>query len=451
VTQHSALSTQHSAAQPLDGIRVVDMSWMWAGPYCSLQLAHLGAEVIRIESHHRPCMNRRVPPYPDDEPGLNRGGSFNQWNQGKLSIALDLKRPEAVRLARELVAVSDVFVENYAAGVVDRLGLGYDALSAVNPGLVMASLSGYGLTGPYRDRVAFGTPLTMISGLGALTGYRGKGPSEIGLSYGDPNAGLHGAFAILAALWRREETGQGQYIDVSQWEALIAILPDGILPVTMGRAQPERMGNRDLWLAPHGIYRCGGNREQGTGDREQGTGDRTESGAEANSPLSASGRGAGGVGSDRWVSIVIRDDAEWARFAALLGGPAADPRFGTREGRKRHEDELDALISAWTAQRDEWEVTELLQATGIAAAPAMDMRDVAEDPHMNARGFFVRLDHPEVGRQKHAGIPWKLSETPLAVRKAAPCLGEDNEYVFCDLLGRSRAEYERLVAEQVLY
>lgn len=398
---------------PLDGIRVVDMSWMWAGPYCSLQLAHLGAEVIRIESHHRPCMNRRVPPYAGDEPGLNRAGSFNQWNQGKRSIALDLKQPRAVRLARELVAVSDVFVENYAASVVDRLGLGYEALAAVNPGLVMASLSGYGLTGPYRDRVAFGTPLTMISGLGALSGYRGKGPSEIGLSYGDPNAGLHGAFAILAALWKREETGQGQYIDVSQWEALVAILPEGVAPHTMRGEQPERMGNRDLWMAPHGIYRC--------------------------------------LGEDRWVSIAIRDDEEWARLATIIGGTALDPRFRTRESRKRHEDALDALVTAWTEQRDEWAVTGLLQAQGIPAAPAMDMRDVAEDPHLNERGFFVTLDHPEAGRQKHAGIPWQLSDTPLAVRKAAPCLGEDNAFVVCELLGHSGTEYARLVEEQVLY
>ncbi|MGH2585189.1 MAG: CaiB/BaiF CoA transferase family protein, partial [Dehalococcoidia bacterium] len=401
------------SVRPLEGIRVVDMSWMWAGPYASLQLAHLGAEVIRIESHHRPCMNRRVPPYPDDEPGLNRGGSFNQWNQGKRSVLLDLKKPEAVEIARELVAVSDVFIENYAAGVVDRLGLGYEALSAINPRLVMASLSGYGLTGPYRDRVAFGTPLTMVSGLGALTGYLNMGPSEVGLSYGDPNAGLHGAFAVLAALLKRNETNRGQYIDLSQWESLVAILPEGVMPSVMRGEQPPRMANRDLHMAPHGIYRC--------------------------------------TGDDRWISIAVRDDDEWRRLAAIIGGTALEPRFATQVGRKQHEDDLDALVSAWTSNRDEWAITEQLQAAGIAAAPVMDMRDVAEDPHMNERGFFVRLEHPEVGRRKHAGIPWKLSNTPLAVRKAAPCMGEDSEYVVRGLLGRSQVDYERLVMEQVLY
>lgn len=398
---------------PLAGIRVIDMSWMWAGPYCALQLAHLGAEVIRIETNRRPCMNRRVPPYADDTPGLDRAGSFNQWNQGKASVLLDLKQPEAVGIAHELVATADVFIENYAAGVVDRLGLGYEALSTVNPGLVMASLSGYGLTGPYRDRVAFGTPLTMISGLGVLTGYIGHGPAEVGISYGDPNGGLHADVAILAALWKREETSRGQYIDLSQWESLLAILPEGVLPYTMTGEQPARRGNRDEWMAPHGIYRC--------------------------------------EGDDRWVSIAVRDDAEWRRFAAILGGQAGNPRLDAQTGRKLHEDELDDLVTAWTLLHDAWEVTEVLQATGIPAAPVMDMREVAEDPHLNERGFYVMLDHPEVGRKKHAGIPWKLAETPLEVRRPAPCMGEDNEYVVMELLGHSRDVYERLVAEQVLY
>ncbi len=400
--------------KPFDGVRVIDMSWMWAGPYCALQLAELGAEVIRIESNQRPCMNRRVPPYANNEPGLNRGGSFNQWNQAKKSVLLDMKQPEAVDLARDLAAVSDVFIENYAVGVVDRLGLGYDELSRRNPRLVMCSLSGYGLTGPYRSRVAFGTPLTMISGLAELSGYIGHGPSEVGLSYGDPNAGLHGAFAILAALWKREETGLGQYIDLSQWESLMAILPEGILPFTMRDEQPPRMGNRDPQWAPHGIYPA--------------------------------------KGEDRWVSIAIRTDEEWRKLAGHIGGGVQDdPRFATAPLRKEHEDELDAAISAWTRERDDWALTDLLQAGHLAVAPAMDMRDVADDPHMNERGFFVRLEHPEAGVQQHAGIPWKLHGTPVAIDEPAPCMGEDNEYVVMELLGRSREEYERLLAGGVLY
>ena len=294
---------------PLQGIRVIDMSWMWAGPYCSLQLAELGAEVIRIESHQRPCMNRRVPPYAEDEPGLNRAGSFNQWNQAKQSLLLDMKQPDALELAKELIAASDVLIENYAVGVVDRLGLGWDVVSKLNPRLVMASLSGYGATGPHRERVAFGTPLTMISGLAALSGYKGKGPSEIGLSYGDPNGGLHGAFAVLAALWERESSGLGQYIDLSQMESLVAILAEGVMPYTMRGEQPDRASNRDILMAPHGIYPS--------------------------------------AGEDRWVSVAVRSDAEWQRLATAIGGGLQDDsRFTTIEGRKLHEDELDNIMTA---------------------------------------------------------------------------------------------------------
>ncbi len=410
------------SGKPLEGIRVIDMSWMWAGPYCSLQLAQLGAEVIRIESNQRPCMNRRVPPYADGIPGLNRGGSFNQWNQAKKSVLLDMKQPEAVSLAKELLAKSDVFIENYAAGVVQRLGLDYDTLAAENPGLIMCSLSGYGLTGPYRDRVAFGTPLTMISGLGALSGYRDQGPSEVGISYGDPNAGLHGAFAILAALWARDESAKGQYIDLSQWESLLAILPEGIAPYTMRGEQPPRIGNRDIQMTPHGIFRA-----------------------------AAESRADGTIDDDRWVSIAVANDEQWASVAALIGGEATKSSFATAESRKANEDALEALVTEWTRQRSADETTDLLQAKGIAACTVMDMKEIAEDKHLRQRGFFVELEHPEAGIKQHAGIPWKLHGTPVAIEEPAPCMGEDNEYVIRELLGRSAAEFDRLTAAGVLY
>ena len=398
---------------PLTGIRVFDMSWMWAGPYCSLQLAQLGAEVIKVESSDHPDMNRIVQPFAEGVSGLNRGGSFNQWNQGKRSFLIDLKKPGALDLAREVAATCDVFVENFAVGVVQRLGLGWDVMSKLNPRLVMASLSGFGTTGPYRERTAFGNTLAMISGLSTLTGYEGGPPSAVGISYADPNAGLHGTFAILAALWKREQTGVGQYIDVSLWEALMAVMPEGILPFTMRGEQLPRMGNRDVQLAPHGIYRA--------------------------------------AGEDEWVSISVRNEDEWRRLANAID-PALvdDARFGTAEARKQNEDELNGVISAWTSTRDRWQIAEQLQAAGVAAVPVMDMKDIAEDPHLNERGFFVQLEHPEIGRMKHAGIPWKLHGTPVAFEEPAPCMGEDNEYIITQLLGRSREEYDRLAAEGVL-
>jgi crotonobetainyl-CoA:carnitine CoA-transferase CaiB-like acyl-CoA transferase len=252
----------------------------------------------------------------------------------------------------------------------------------------------------------------MISGLAALTGYRGMGPAEAGISYGDPNGGLHGAFAILAALWHRRTSARGQYVDVAQFDALVAVLPEGVLPYTMRGEQLPRDGNRDRLMVPHGIFRCAG---------------------------------------DRWVSVAVRNDEEWRRMAGIID-PALvdDPRFATQTARKANEDALEALVTAWSESRDRWEVTELLQGEGIAAAPVFDTKDVAEDEHMCARDYFVWLEHPEVGVRQHAGIPWKLHGTPLRVRRAGPCMGEHTAYVVKDLLGRPDEEYDRLAAAGVL-
>jgi len=399
---------------PLEGIRVVDMTWAWAGPYCSLQLAHLGAEVIRIESHLRTDMNRRVPPYADNKPGLNRGGSFNQWNQGKRSLTVDLNRDEGLHIVRDLIGRSDVLVENFASGVMEKWGLGYGRLAPDNPRLIMISLSGYGATGPISRYVAYGVPLVMISGLASLSGYKDGPPSEVGISYGDPNAGLHGAFAVLAALWDRDRTGRGQYVDLAQWESLLAVLPEGIMAQAMTGEQPAKMGNRDQWMAPHGYFAC--------------------------------------RGDDTWIAISVRDDQDWRALSDAMGRPdlGTDKRFATAATRKQHEDALEELVSNWTALHDAWDLTHLLQAAGVVAFPVMNCKDLVEDEHLNDRGFFVRVAHPEVGVRVHAGIPWQLSGTPLSVTRPAPLLGQDNEYVVKEILGRSHEEYERLVTSGVL-
>ena len=402
-----------NGGRPLEGVRVVDMTWMWVGPHCSEQLAHLGAEVIRIETAARPCLNRISPPFADEVVGVNRAGGFNQFNQGKRSMLLDVKQPDGLQIAYDLIAQSDIFLENFAAGVIDRLGLGWPKVSEMNSRLIMLSFSGYGLSGPYSDRVAFGGPIVMFSGLASMTGYPGGGPSAVGSSYPDPNAALHGAFAALSALQQRQATGKGQRVELSLADALIAILPEGILPYTMRGEMLPRMGNHDIQMAPHGLFRS--------------------------------------AGDDRWVSIVIRDDAEWQRFARIIGGALErDPRFATQAERKRHEAELDALVTAWTSPRDAWEITRMLQDAGLAAFPVFGTPEVADDPHMNGRGFFTELEHPETGRRKHSGIPWKYSETPLEIASAAPCIGEANEYVITELLGRSQEEYRRLAAAGVL-
>src|SRR3989440_341704 len=243
---------------PLAVTRVAVFTWVWAGPFCTLQLAHLGAEVIRVETATRPCVTRLLPPFADFEPGPNRSGYFNQYNQGKKSVALDLKRPEAIEAAKRLCAASDVVVENFAAGVMERMGLGWDVLHALRADLIMIALSGYGATGPDADKVSYGPAQVPLSGMSSVTGYRGFPPMHVGISYGDPTGGLHGAVAVLAALLHRARTGQGQYVDLSQWETSMAVLPEAICAWTMNGAAPERDGNRDAHMAPHGVFRAAG-------------------------------------------------------------------------------------------------------------------------------------------------------------------------------------------------
>ena len=402
------------ARAPLAGIRVADFTWVWAGPFCTLQLAHLGAEVIRVETATRPCVTRLLPPYAGFEPGLNRSGYFNQYNQGKKSVTLDLKRPEAIAAARRLCAASDVVVENFAAGVMDRMGLGWDVLRGLRRDLVMIALSGYGATGPDAEKVSYGPAQVPLSGMSSVTGYRDFPPMHVGISYGDPTGGLHGAVAVLAALLHRARTGQGQYIDLSQWETSMAVLPEALLAWTMNGVAPARDGNRNPGMAPHGVFRA--------------------------------------AGEDRWVAVAVEDDAAWVRLAGVLGGPAlaADRRFATLAARKENEDAVEELVTAWTSARSPEDATATLQAAGVAAFTAATNRDLSEDPHLAARGYFVALPHPEVGAKQHAGVPWRMSASDARVRAAAPCLGADTDRVLRDVCGYSEEEIAALRAAGAL-
>jgi benzylsuccinate CoA-transferase BbsF subunit len=406
------------AKPPLSGIKVADFTWVWAGPYCTMQLAHLGADVTRIETRTRPCVTRMLPPWPEGKfDSLNKSGYFNQYNQGKKSVSLNFKHPEAKDVAWRLIKDADVVVNNFASGVMEKMGFGYDAIREVKPDIIMISLSGYGDTGPYHEYVAYGPAQVPLSGFSSLTGYRGFPPMHTGFSYADPNAGIHGAFAILAALFHRKKTGAGQYIDMAQWECAMDLLGEGILEYTMNGREPERNGNRDPFMAPHGIFRCR--------DLPEKIMDMT---------------------IDRWVSIVCADDAEWERLARAMGKPelADDPRFKTLPARKTNEDELEALITAWTLPQSFDEVARRLQAAGVAAAPCADNKYLCdEDQHVAQRNYWVELNHPEVGVQRHAGIPWRMSGTPTAVRAPAPCLGQHTDETLARL-GYGKEEIESL-------
>jgi crotonobetainyl-CoA:carnitine CoA-transferase CaiB-like acyl-CoA transferase len=278
----------------------------------------------------------------------------------------------------------------------------------------MIALSGYGATGPEKGYVSYGPPQVALSGMSSLTGYHGGPPMQAGFSYGDPNGGVHGTFAVMCALLHRAKTGEGQYIDLSQREACAMLLPEALMDYAMNGTQPPRNGNRDPLMAPHGVFRC--------------------------------------RGEDRWVSLAVRDEAEWRKMCTAMGKAelATDPRFATLAARKENEDALEEIITAWTQAHTAEAVTQRLQQEGIASYPSLDGKDMLANPHVEARGFFVELEHPEAGKRRHLGIPWKMSRTPCEVRRPAPCLGQDTDYVLEQILGLGREEVASLRAQDVL-
>ncbi len=399
----------------LEGIRVVDFGWYWASPYLGMLLADMGAEVIKVESLQRLDTVRILPPYPDGQPGgLNRGGIYNMYNRNKLAITLNLAKPQGIELAKRLIAVCDVFTENYSPRVMKNFGLTYDQVRQVRPDIIYASLSAYGATGPEKDYVCYGGPQTYQSGLASVTGFP-DGPPVGGEPYGDPTAGLFAAFAVLAALHHRSKTGKGQYIDLSQWETLVVLMPEAVMEYTMNRRIRPRMGNRDDIMAPHGCYRCQGERS--------------------------------------WVSIAVGSEEEWQGLCEALGNPAwaREDRFSDAFRRWKNQDELDKLIEEWTLKHTDYEAMQILQGAGVAATPCVNNQQLVEEPHLNQRGFFVEDDHPEAGKRTIIGVPWKMSQTPGGVYRHAPLFGEHNEYVFGELLGLSSKEIATLAEEQVIY
>jgi crotonobetainyl-CoA:carnitine CoA-transferase CaiB-like acyl-CoA transferase len=273
----------------------------------------------------------------------------------------------------------------------------------------MVSLSGYGQTGPYSRFVSYGGLLGAQSGLFSVSGYVSGQPGETGITYGDPTTGAFGAYAAVAALIQRARTGQGQYVDLALWEALEMVLPEAWLEYAINQREPHAPVNHDRWMSPHNCYKSAGDAEQ-------------------------------------WVTIAVGTEDEWRALCQVMEQPSLtdDPHFRTAALRKAHEEELDRLITLWTSRRNRWEVTELLQRAGVAAIPTFSNRDVASDNHMRERGYLVELDHPEVGRRIHAGIPWTMTGTPCWVRKPAPLLGADTDDVLSALLGYSPARINEL-------
>jgi crotonobetainyl-CoA:carnitine CoA-transferase CaiB-like acyl-CoA transferase len=414
---------------PLTGIRVLDFTVVWAGPYATMLLADWGAEVIRVESlQHFPSTTRGLVPrppaamlanathllagFPNWEPGerpWNRHPMFNAHARNKLSMTVDLTRPEGYDIVRRLVTMSDVIIENNTTGVMAKLGLDYDTVRAWKDDLIYVSMPSFGYSGPYRAFQGFGSNVEALCGFTAVRGYADAPlTSNTGVYYMDAASGPGGAFAVLCALHYRQRTGKGQYIDFSQAENMLPHLGEYFMDAAMNGRDPVPMGNRHPAMAPHNCYPC--------------------------------------QGEDRWLVLVVANDAEWQRLCKALGNPewAMQPQFASLAGRLQHQDELDHRLAAWTSTQDARATMAHLQAYGIAASMVYGEPDAYDDPQLTARGFFETVTHRECGTHRYPGMLWKMSKTPGSIRSAACCLGEHNEYVYRQLLGMSEEEIVQL-------
>ena len=391
------------APLPLAGIRVVDFSWIIAGPTCTRILALMGAEVLKVESQRRPDPSR-----------AGGGASFHFLNQSKKSVSLNLSTTHGLELAKELVSLSDVVIENFATGVIERLGLGYDVLKALRPDLIMLSSSGLGHTGPDRDHVAYGTLLQCFTGWSTLTGYPGGRPVTGG-AWSDPITGMLQAFLIACALHHRAGTGQGQYVDFSMAEAMCTMLPEAIMEFVMNGRVLSPAGNGDSVYAPHDVYPC--------------------------------------RGDDRWVAIAVTSEKQWQSLCSTMGRLELvnDRRFSDAEGRRANKAALDHIIAQWTQGFTDGELTRRLQAAGVPAGPSMNATDVFNDPHLEARGFFQAHTGLEGQELRLPGLPWHFLPGPHPDARQAPALGQHNSHVLGEILGLSGEEIQALVSQQVVH
>ncbi len=403
-------------ASALAGLRVVDFTWVLAGPLGTRILANFGAEVIRIESSARPD-SIRSQIGPDGVPDPDLGGLHNSTNTGKKSLAVDLRDPRGKALVDELIDSADVVVNNYRPGSLERMGFGYEALRSRNPGIIVCNLPGAHPEGPWAGRATMGNILMAASGFNMLTGFDGERPRGIGIAYPDFTAPHLLVTGVLAAVRERQRTGRGQEITLPQLSGMVSLLGAEWLHHRATGELPARRANRDPDHAPHGIY-----------------------------PAVASE-----FSDDEWVAIAVGGDDDWQRLAVLIGGDlGSDARFTTHADRKRHEDDLDRIVGEWTSGYDKWELAARLQAAGIAAGPVEHLADTIDrDPQLRHHYQYVRqpirpdLDVP-VDREP---VRWVGAEHRI---ERSPGSGEHAHEIVCGILGRDDAEFAALIAEGVL-
>ena len=400
---------------PLEGIRVADFAWVQAGPWVGRFFANYGAEVIRVESAKRLDWSRSVPGGPEvtAEGKVQRGAYFINFNCDKLGITLNLSHPRGIEIAKKLIAISDVVTNNFTTGYMDRIGLGYKDLVKVKPNIIMLEMPVFGSTGPRRTFAGYGTGIQSAIGLNAISGMPNRRP---GLNIALPDMGpnpTHATIAVLAALHHRNKTGKGQYIEVAQFESSLGWMETTVLDYTVNGRVGQPQGNRLPQAAPHGVYRCSG--------------------------------------EDSWCVIGIFTETEWKAFCNALGNPslATDSRFETLQKRKENEDELDSLVERWTAGKTRWEVMEILQSHGVTAGVVETGEDlVTRDQNYSTHKYYIELPYGK-GKAYCENTMIGFSDTPCQVRRAAPDMGEHNDYVYGGLLGMTEDEIIQCYVEDV--
>ncbi len=396
--------------RPLEGVRVADLSMMWAGPYATKLMAEMGAEIIKIESPTAWDNIRTLIPEPGAPEPWNSAFYFQEYNREKKSVVLDLAHERGKAAFLELVAHCDVLIENYRADVMDKLGLSYEDVRAVNEDIVYVSMAAFGKTGSDRDLVGFGPVIELMSGLASLTGYVDDDePFKTGISYGDPVAGVHAVGAISLALVQRLKTGEGCFIDLAQRQGAAALAGEAFVTAQRTQQPPVHRGNRDDRWAPQGAYQC--------------------------------------TGPQQWVVVSCVTDAQWQALAHVIGRD--DLLDLTLDERRARHDELDVAISAWTATQHPDEVIELLVPFGVPVSRVLDTNTIHDDPHLNARGFWIEVENAKMRAYKQAGIAWHLAECETTVTKHAPFFGEHTREVLTSVAGLSNDEVDALYAAGV--
>ena len=400
---------QSSLRLPLDGVRVLDLTAVWAGPYATRLLGDMGAEVIKIEAPKSPDLLRALSLLPPEtEKAWNKSAYFNHNNRNKLSCTLDLSTDLGKSTFLRLVEKSDIVIENYRAEVMSNLGLDYQQLREARPDVIMVSMPGHGKDGPERDYVAYGTNVEQLAGLVSVSGYIDGPPQKSGVSYGDPVAGTAAAGAVIMALIARKRTGRGQYIELAQREALTGHIGEYVVGYSITGEIPKRIGNRHPFQSPHGCYPA--------------------------------------LGEDKWVTIACRDDLDFAALCHVMGAPdlADDERFREAHHRYANQDELDQLIAEWTRDQDASAVFDLLSQAGVPCGPVLTHVDLYANPHLRERGFFEHVEHVDAGSWDMDGPAYDFARRPTSIRKNAPAFGEHNAYVFGEILGMDESEVASL-------